>query len=160
MSVETSPAAHSEQYDVARFRWHEGGLLQLPVAEEIGDAAIVRLHAPRSGVVIAFTLKKWGQPPEIPDPDSLEDNAVFLRGWNSGAIPLTDETMQGRLWEVKGIYWYANISAVYLNEALPTGKAPFDPVAIGDTTIPATYFKSGILGKTVTTLGYQQSLSG
>lgn len=152
--AENIQEAQAEVYDVRRFHFHDSGLMQLPVAGHLVNSATVRLHAAREWLAITFYCQNWGSPPTLPDPYSLESNAVFLGGWRGGATPIHDHTMKGRTWTVQGLYLYSLIQPKGLTSPLPTGKAPWDSVDKNENTIESKYFDSTLLGtdQTPTTL--------
>lgn len=146
----TIPEAQTTQYSIERYEWRDGGVMQAPIAVN-GDpvpCAILRLHAPRELIAVAWSAERWGAPPIVPHPDTLEGNAIFLKGWRGAVAPKMSPELKGQIWFVEGVYIYAKRAPTGLASNLPTGRIPFD-IFVGtpnDNTIGAGNFQSQILG--------------
>lgn len=125
----------------------DDGLLQLPVAGPPGTPAVfVRTHAAIMRKVVTWRAMKAGGIPEVPSPDALGDNDVFM-GWRmSPAVPVPMANGKGVVWSISGDYLYGLRKPFDPKTAgVPTGATPAMTLPAVSNFYPASSFRSDLL---------------
>lgn len=104
----------------------EEGLLQVPVASEskVEKSELVRVSAPYSVKVVAWTTEREGIPPEAPSPESIDPNSCLIRREVTPAMIVPTGGGVKFFWRVSGTYHYAQVKPHQIGDDFNFGKSP------------------------------------
>jgi hypothetical protein len=145
--AENVKGAWEQEYGVVRRRVRDEGILVIPVAGPAGTPPkIVRVHGGLEMETVDFNSGKFGAPPTVPSPASLNSNLQFVSGNQAATLPMAQPQQGVHYWTLSGQYLYVHIKPTGLTSAFSTGIMPFEIGTAVNNTIPASAFSQQILG--------------
>lgn len=123
------------------------GVLQIPVAGPDGTPSVfVKTHARTMRKIVSWRAMKQGDQPDMPDPNAIGNNDVFVGFTMPVIAPVLDASGLRHFWSVSGTYVYGMRQPISPTvSGLPAGASPVDMTSVTQNVLPAYLFRNDLL---------------